>query len=360
MMTILRKMLLAGLISILVLFTSCNSGPSSSANESVNLLGAGSSFVNPIMTKWVANFQQTNPNFRINYQSMGSGAGIEQLKKGLVDFGASDAALSDDKLKDMPPIVQLPESAGPVCITYNLPSLKDPLKLSGTTLAGIYLGTIKKWNDAAIARENAGVKLPNTGIIVAHRSDGSGTSNIFTTYLDAVSPEWHSKVGKGLSINWPTGIGGKGSEGVTGVVKQTEGGIGYVELTYATENSLPVAQIQNKAGKWITPSPESTSAAIAAFSKELAQDVRTSIVDPLATAPDAYPICGLTFLMIPKQPKDQAKGQALQKFVQYVITSGQDISPDLHYAKLPPDLQQLDQQLLAQVAVSGNASSSGQ
>src|SRR5581483_10469274 len=203
MITILRKLLLTGLISGLVLFTSCNSGPSSSANESVNLTGAGSSFVNPIMSKWIANFQQTNQNVRINYQSVGSGAGIEQLKKGLVDFGASDAALSDDKIKEMPPIVQLPESAGPVCITYNLPSLKDPLKLSGSTLAGIYLGTIKNWNDAAIAKDNAGIALPNTAIAVAHRSDGSGTSNIFTTYLDAISPQWHSKVGKGLSISWP-------------------------------------------------------------------------------------------------------------------------------------------------------------
>jgi phosphate transport system substrate-binding protein len=350
MMSMLRRLLLASLVFSLVLLTSCNSGQP--------IIGAGSSFVNPIMTRWIANFQQTNPNIRINYQSIGSGAGIEQLRQGLVDFGASDATLSDDKLKEMPPLVQLPESAGPVCITYNLPSLKDPLKLSGPTLAGIYLGTIKKWNDAAIARDNAGVKLPNTGIVVAHRSEGSGTSNIFTTYLDAASPEWHSKVGKGMAVSWPAGIGGKGSEGVTGIVKQTEGGIGYVELTYASQNGLPVAQIRNKAGKWIAPSSEATSAAIAAFSSELAKDVRTSIVDPPATAPDAYPISGLTFLLLPKEPKDPAKAQALQKFVQYVITSGQDLAPDLHYAKLPPELQQLNQQLLAQITVPGNTSGS--
>jgi phosphate transport system substrate-binding protein len=358
MKNMFRKVLLAGLVSSLFFFTSCNSSQSSST-EVVTIIGAGSSFVNPIMSRWIADYQQTNANVRINYQSIGSGAGIEQLKKGLVDFGASDVALSDDKLKDMPPIIQLAESAGPVCITYNLPSLKDPLKLSGATLAGIYLGKIKKWNDPAIAKDNSGVKLPGADIVVAHRSEGSGTSNIFTAYLDAISPDWHSKVGKGLSVNWPTGLGGKGSDGVTGIVKQTEGGIGYVELTYAQQNSLPVAQLGNKAGKWISPSSESASAAIAAFSKELSQDIRILIVDPPATAADAYPITGLTYLMIPKQPKDQAKAQALQKFVQYAISTGQDQATALHYAKLPADLQQLDQQVLAQVTVP-SGSSSGQ
>jgi len=347
MKKIFGRLPLAALMVGLILFTSCTSGPSS--EQTVTIIGAGSSFVNPIMTRWIADFQQTNGNVHINYQSVGSGAGIEQLSKGLVDFGASDAALSDDKLKTMPPLVQVPESAGPVCITYNLPSLKEALKLSAPTLAGIYLGTIKNWHDAAIAKDNPGVTLPNVPIIVAHRSEGSGTSNLFTSYLDAVSPEWHSKVGKGLSVNWPTGVGGKGSDGVTGVVKQTEGGIGYVELTYATQNNLPVAQVRNKAGKWISPSAESASAAIAAFDKELAQDVRTMIVDPPATAPDAYPISGLTFVMIPKQPKAPANGEAVSKFIQYVITSGQDRAPELHYAKLPPQLQQLDQQLLQQV-----------
>jgi phosphate transport system substrate-binding protein len=343
----LSALLWTAIVLITVLLTSCtSSGPSS---EPVNIVGAGSSFVNPIMNRWIADFQQSNPDIRINYQSVGSGAGIEQLSKGLVDFGASDAALTDEKLKSMPPLVQLPDTAGPVCITYNLPSLKEPLKLSGPTLAGIYLGSIKNWHDAAIAKENPGVALPNVGIIVSHRSEGSGTSNLFTSYLDAVSPEWHSKAGKGLSINWPTGLGGKGSDGVTTIVKQTEGGIGYVELTYAAQNGLPVAQIRNQAGKWVTPSAESTSAAITAFSKELSQDVRTMIINPPATAPDAYPISGLTFLMIPKQPKTPANGQAVVKFVQYIITTGQDAAPALHYAKLPPELQQLNQQLLQQV-----------
>lgn len=332
----------------------CNSGtqkasttPAAAGNE---ITGAGSTFVYPIMSRWISSFQQANPDVHINYQSIGSGGGIQQLKKGLVDFGASDAALSDEQLKDMPPLVQVPESAGPVCITYNLPSLKQPLKLSPATLAGIYLGTIKTWHDPAIAKDNPGVKLPSVDVVVAHRSDGSGTTNIFTTYLDAVNPAWHSKVGKGLSVNWPVGLGGKGSEGVTGVVKQTEGGIGYVELTYAAQNNLPVAQIKNAAGKWISPGSESASAAIAAFKDKLSKDVRNDVVNPPASATEAYPISGLTYLLIPKQPQDAARAQTLQKFVRYILSQGQDLATDLHYSKLPPELQQVNQQILAQIA----------
>src|SRR5512146_525730 len=241
-----RRFMTAVLACGLWLFVvACNSSSNKpvTATAGNELTGAGSTFVYPIMSRWISAFQQSNPDVRINYQSIGSGGGIQQLRKGLVDFGASDAALSDEQLKDMPPLVQIPESAGPVCITNNLPSLNQPLKLSSATLAGIYLGKIKKWHDPAITKDNPGVQLPDADIIVAHRTDGSGTTNIFTTYLDAVNPEWHSKVGKGISVNWPVGLGGKGSEGVTGVVKQTEGGIGYVELTYASQNNLPVAQI---------------------------------------------------------------------------------------------------------------------
>ncbi|HET7749044.1 MAG TPA: phosphate ABC transporter substrate-binding protein PstS, partial [Terriglobales bacterium] len=219
------------------------------ANETISLVGAGSTFINPIMTRWTANFQQGHPNVQINYQSIGSGAGIQQVKAGTVDFGASDVALNDEKLKTMPPVIQVPESAGPVCITYNLPDLKEPLKLTGATLSGIYLGTVKNWHDPAIVKANPGVKLPSTAIAVVHRSDGSGTTGIFTTYLDKVSPEWSKKVGKGISVQWPVGLGGKGSEGVTGIVKQSPGSIGYVELTYAQQNNLPVAEIRNLGGE---------------------------------------------------------------------------------------------------------------
>lgn len=350
----LRKALLAIVAAGLSATLACSSGHNpgqagQSGQNANNITGAGSTFIYPAMTHWVSGFQATHSSVRINYQSIGSGGGIQQLKNGLVDFGASDAALDDQHLKDMPPLVQIPESAGPVCITYNLPELKQPLKLSNATLSGIYLGKIKKWTDPAIQKDNAGVKLPNHDIVVAHRSDGSGTTNIFTTYLAKVSPEW-KRVGQGLSVNWPVGIGGKGSEGVTGVIKQTPGGIGYVELNYAKENNLPVALIQNRARQWVEPTLEATTAAIEAFAGELSQDVRAPIVDPPASAKDAYPIAGLTFLLLPKEGKDPNRTQTLKEFVQYVITQGQDEAEKLSYAKLPPQLQNADQQLLAEVA----------
>ena len=336
----------------------CNSGSQnlSVKNQNSNsLTGAGSTFVYPLMSKWVSDFQSSHSDVQINYQSIGSGGGIQQLKKGLVDFGASDAALDDQQLKDMPPVVQIAESAGPVCITYNLPDLKQSLKLSAGTLAGIYLGKITSWRDRAIVSDNPGATLPNTNIVVAHRSDGSGTSNIFTTYLAKVNPEWEKRVGKGISVSWPVGIGGKGSEGVTGIVKQTPGGIGYVELTYATQNKLPVALVRNRAGSWVAPTADGTTAAIDAFGQDLARDIRTPIVDPPSSAKDAYPISGLTFLLIPKEGKDPRKTQTLKNFVQYVITQGQDEAGTLAYATLPNALRLEDQNLLAQVGANGQA-----
>src|SRR5215469_16174971 len=215
-----------GLTLIGLLAGGCNSSRKQAAENNANVIGAGSTFINPIMSHWI-----------------GSGGGIQQLKQGLVDFGASDAALDDQQLQGMPALLQIPESAGPVCITYNLPELKAPLKLSSATLAGIYLGKIQSWQDGAIKKDNPGVDLPNRPVVVAHRSDGSGTTNIFTMYLAKVSPDWASKVGRGIAVSWPVGLGGKGSEGVTGVVKQTPGAIGYVELSYAKENNLPVAVV---------------------------------------------------------------------------------------------------------------------
>ena len=317
--------------------------------QAQQIIGAGSTFVNPIMTHWVPDFQKTHPGVQINYQSIGSGGGIQQVKNGLVDFGASDVALTDEQLKTMPGLVQIPESAGPVCITYNVEGLSKPLQLSGETLAGIFLGKITKWNDAAIAKTNPGVKLPGSDIIVAHRSDGSGTTGILTSYLSAVSPEWKSRVGSNIAVKWPTGLGGKGSEGVTGIVKQNPGSIGYVELSYALENKLPVVLMQNQAGKYVAPSTDSASAAIDAFKAQLAKDVRDPIVNPSASAPKAYPITGLTFLLVPTQGKDAAKSKAVKEFVSYVISQGQAIAPALHYAPLPPSISKLDQNLLAKV-----------
>ncbi len=340
----------------------CNSTPSSGSSTVVSkssgnphqLIGAGSTFVYPVMSKWIDDFQQKSNGVQINYQSIGSGGGIEQLKKGLVDFGASDAALDDAALKNMPPTLQIPESAGPVCITYNLPALKQPLKLTPKALSGIFLGTIKSWQDPEIKKNNPGATLPSTTIVVAHRSDGSGTTNIFTNYLAAVSPEWEQKVGKGVSVNWPTGLGGKGSEGVTGIVKESPGSIGYVELTYATENSLPVAEVQNLAGKFVAPSAQSASAAIAAFKDKLEADVRTPIVNPPASAPDAYAISGLTFLLVPEDGSNQAKREEVKRFIGFVVSdNGQQTASTLHYAPLPQSLIDQDQKLLQQMKADG-------
>jgi phosphate transport system substrate-binding protein len=312
------------------------------------------------MTNWISAFQGNHSGVQINYQSIGSGGGIQQLKQGLVDFGASDAALDDQQLQDMPPVVQIPESAGPVCITYNLPELKSPLKLSSATLAGIYLGTIKTWQDPALKKDNAGVNLPNHPIVVAHRSDGSGTTKIFTTYLAKTNPEWAQKVSKGISVSWPVGLGGKGSEGVTGVVRQTAGAIGYVELSYAKQNNLPVALVKNQAGKWTEPTPAATTAAIDAFQTELAKDVRTPIVDAPSSAKDAYPISGLTYLLVPKSGKTPARQQIVTQFVQYILTDGQNTAESMQYAKLPQSLAEQDQKLLSEIQSGGQQTSSSQ
>jgi len=301
------------------------------------------------MSRWIADYQRSHPDVQINYQSIGSGGGIQQLKNGVVNFGASDLALDDKSLQGMPALVQIPETAGPVCITYNLPNVSQPLKLTSASLSGIYLGTIKNWQDPSIKKDNPGVALPKQDIVVVHRSDGSGTTNIFTSYLSAVNPDWAKKTGSGLSVNWPLGMGGKGSEGVTGMVKQNPGAIGYVELTYAEENKLPVAQIQNKAGNFVSPTAEGASAAIDAFSNQLSQDVRKPIVDPPASAANAYPISGLTFLLIPKSQADAKKTSEVKAFVQYVIGDGQSMAQQLHYASLPGSLQDIDKHLLDQV-----------
>jgi phosphate transport system substrate-binding protein len=328
----------------------CNSG---GEPERVNITGAGSSFVNPVMQHWIQSYSQVHTNVQINYQSVGSGAGIQQVKSGTVDFGASDAPLTDEQLAGMKAVIQIPESAGPVVITYDLPDLKQPLQLSGDNLAEIFLGKIKTWQDPAIAKNNPGVALPNTKVVVVHRADSSGTTNAFTTYLASVSPEWKDKVGKGSQVPWPVGLGGKGSEGVTGQVRQTPGAIGYVELTFAAQNKLPVASIGNQAQKFVVPGTDSTTAAITAFTDQLTKDPRSPIVNPPASAPDAYPISTLTFLIIPKDGTDAAKRSALKAFIQYVITDGQTEAQKLEYAPLPEAVKQYNAQVLGQLTTNG-------
>ena len=329
----------------------CKSGGGSGGTADLN--GAGSTFVYPLMSRWTTTFSQSHPTVHINYQSIGSGGGIQQVKAGTVDFGASDAPLSDGQLAGMKPLIQIPESAGPVCITYNLPGLPHPLQLSADTMAGIFLGKIKTWQDPAVTADNPGITLPTSGIIVAHRSDGSGTTNAFTTYLSAVSPEWKSRVGLGNAVSWPVGLGGKGSEGVTEQIRQSPGSIGYVELTYAQQNHLPVVAVRNQAGKYVLPSKESATAAIAAASDVLAKDPRTPIVNPPASAPDAYPITTLTFLLLPKDGPDQARRTALKQFVAYVIADGQAVAGQLEYAPLPDPVKQYDLQQLDLLTAAG-------
>ena len=331
----------------LLSLTACNT------TKMTQISGAGSTFINPAMGHWTQDYQQAHKNVQINYQSIGSGGGIQQVKSGTVDFGASDAALTDEQLGQMKPVLQMPESAGPVCITYNLPEVKQSLHLSSEALAGIFLGEIKSWQDPVIKADNPGANLPKTGIAVVHRADGSGTSAIFTTYLSQVSKEWASKVGKGTQVSWPAGNGGKGSEGVTGQIRQTPGAIGYVELTYAQENHLPIAAIKNQAGRFIEPSPDSTTAAINGFLNQLQQDPRLPIVNPPAGATEAYPISGLTFLIVPKDGTDVEKRQALKDFIKYIVTDGQNAARALNYAPLPDGVKQNDLNLLTQMMGQG-------
>jgi phosphate transport system substrate-binding protein len=305
------------------------------------------------MSRWTEAYQQQHPNVHVNYQSIGSGGGVEQVKAGTVDFGASDYPLDDKALAEMKPVLQVPETAGPVCITYNLAELKQPLQLSSDAIAGIFLGKITNWRDPQLKKDNPGVSLPNVKIVVSHRTDGSGTTAAFTTYLSAVSPEWKSTVGQGGAVSWPVGLGGKGSEGVTEDIRQSPGSIGYVELTYAQQNKLPVASVRNKAGNYIQPSTASTTAAIAAYADQLSKDPRTPIVDPPASAPEAYPISTLTFLIIPKDGADAARRSALKSFVEFIVGEGQTTAGSLNYAPLPDEVKRYDQQTLNQMTTAG-------
>ncbi len=324
-----------------------------SASVKTAIGAAGSTFVNPIMTKWIAAYQQAHPGTLINYRPIGSGAGIDLLRQSTLEIAASDMPLNDEQLKGTFPLIQVPVTAGAVCAVYNLPELKSPLRFSASTLAGIFLGNIISWQDPAIARDNPGVALPHAAIIVVHRSEGSGTTSIFTSYLAKVNPEWSKKVGNGLSVKWPVGIGEQGSTGVLDFVKQNPGTIGYAELNYAAEKHLPVASIQNRAGAFVAPSAASTTAAVQAFDQELAQDVRASIVDPPASAKEAYPISGLSFFLIAKDGSDAVERQAIRDFAGYIITGGQDLSEGLDYARLPKPVQERALNLLGEMQANG-------
>jgi phosphate transport system substrate-binding protein len=300
------------------------------ATETVLINGAGATFPFPIYSKWFSDYNKAHPEVRINYQSIGSGGGIKQITEKTVDFGASDAPMSADEMQKAAGIQHIPTVLGAVVVIYNTPGVKE-LKLVPETLAAIFLGKITRWNDPAIARDNPGAKLSDLAITVAHRSDGSGTTAVFTDYLARVSPEWKSGPGAGKSVNWPAGLGGKGNEGVTGLVKQTEGAIGYVELAYANQNKLPMADLKNRSGAFVKPSLESVSSAAAGV--EMPDDYRVSITD--AEGKDAWPISAFTYLLVYKDQPNGAKGDALLRFIWWAVHDGQKTAQSLDYAPLP-------------------------
>jgi phosphate transport system substrate-binding protein len=311
-----------------------------------DLNGAGATFPYPIYSKWFSDYA-TATGVRINYQSIGSGGGIRQLTEGTVDFGASDAPMSDAEMAKMKaPVLHFPTVLGAVVITYNIPGITKAIRLTGPVVADIFAGRITKWNDARIASLNNGLKLPSSDILVVHRSDGSGTTYIFSDYLSSVSPAWAQSPGKGKELAWPVGLGGKGNEGVAGQVKQMPGAIGYVELAYAKQNSLPFADLQNASGEFITPTIESVTTAAAAAASRLPAntDYRLSIVN--AAGKGAYPISSFTFLLVYRTQPDAVKGKKLVDFLRWYLRDGEKTAGSLDYAPLPASMiAQLEKRL---------------
>ena len=298
--------------------------------------GAGATFPYPIYSKWFDEYAKVDPSVRFNYQSIGSGGGQKQITAQTVDFGASDGPMSDENLAKTPgKILHLPTVAGADVIAYNLPG-NPKLKLNSDAIVNLFLGNITKWNDPKIAALNPGVDLPDLPVIVVHRSDGSGTTYIFTDYLSSISPVWADSVGKGTSVKWPVGIGGKGNEGVAGQVKQLSGAVGYVELIYAKQNKMPYADVKNAAGNFITPSLDSVTAALA--TAKIPDDFRFSMVN--APGDKAYPISGATWLLVYERQKDAAKGKKLVEFLNWALTKGEGMASSLDYASLPESVQQ--------------------
>jgi phosphate transport system substrate-binding protein len=298
------------------------------------LNGAGATFPNPMYQKWFSEYHKLHSDVEVNYQSIGSGGGIRQVLAGTVDFGASDGPMSDEQLKEAKmKILHIPTVMGAVVPAYNVPGVTGEVKFTAQALAGIFLGKITSWNDDAITKPNPDVKFPNQPIIVIHRSDGSGTTYIWTDYLSKVSPDWQGQVGKGTSVKWPVGLGGKGNEGVAGLVRQMQGAIGYIELIYAVQNKITYGSVRNAAGNFVKASLESVTAA-AASAKSMPADFRVSITD--APGKDAYPISSFTWLLIPAQSKDAAKGKIIVDFLNWMVDDGQKMTANLSYAPLPP------------------------
>jgi len=310
--------------------------------------GAGATFPAPLYQKWFSEYNKINPNLKFNYQAIGSGGGIKQFSEGTVDFGATDAFMKDDQMAKVPDVVHIPTVLGAVVVAYNAPGLRN-LRFSPETLANIFVGKITKWNDPAIVADNPGVRMPDQSITIARRSDGSGTNAIFTDYLSKVSEEFKTKVGSGTSVNWPVGLGGKGNDGVTGLIRSTPGSIGYVELAYAIQQKLAIAELKNKDGNWVKPSIESTTAAAAGV--EMPADFRVSITN--ASGKDSWPISGFTWLLVHKDNKDQAKGTAMVNFLRWALTDGEKMATPLDYAPLPREVQERVLKTIDTLTVNG-------
>ena len=318
---------------------SSTASSTASSGGGADLTGAGATFPYPIYSKWFSDYANAT-GIKINYQSIGSGGGVRQISEQTVDFGASDGPMSDEEMAKAKggPILHIPTVLGADVITYNVPGVTAVLKLTPSVIADIFMGRIKKWNDTRLASLNPGVSLPSQDILVVHRSDGSGTTYIFTDYLDKVSPAWHSSVGKGKEVKWPVGLGGKGNEGVSGQVKQTPGAVGYVELAYAKQNNLPAALVRNKAGQYVAASVPAVTAAAASVAQSLPAntDYRISIVD--APGAQSYPISSFTWLLVYQHQTDAVKGKKLVDFLNWAMTEGEKSAPTLDYAPLPTEM----------------------
>jgi phosphate transport system substrate-binding protein len=323
-------------------------GGATLAAQKVQITGAGATFPYPIYSKWFSEYNKLHPNVEINYQSIGSGGGIRQVTNRTVFFGATDGPMTPEQLLAAPgKILHFPTVLGADVPVYNIAGVSTPLKFSGPLLADIFLGKVTKWNDQAIAKLNAGVNLPVTDITVVHRSDGSGTTYIWVDYLAKVSPEWKKRVGVNTSVNWPVGVGGKGNEGVAGLVKQTPGSIGYVELIYALQNRISYGAVENMSGKFVTASPEAVTAAAAAAAKQMPADFRVSITN--APGEGAYPISSFTWLLLYEDPKDKAQGKIMVDFMKWALTNGQKFASELGYAPLPQSVVDMEMKALQKI-----------
>jgi phosphate transport system substrate-binding protein len=321
------------------------------AAQTIQINGAGATFPNPIYSKWFDEYGKLHPNVRINYQPIGSGGGIRQVTAQTVFFGATDGPMTEEQILAAPGrILHLPTVLGADVPIYNLPGVSGELQFTGAVLADIFLGKITKWNDAALVKLNPAAKLPATDITVVHRSDGSGTTYIWVDFLAKVSPEWKKKVGVATSVNWPTGVGGKGNEGVTGLVQQVPGSIGYVELIYALQNKVAYGSVQNLAGEFVRASVQSVTAAAAAAAAKMPADFRVSITN--AEGKGAYPISSFTWLLLYENPKDKAQSKAMVEFVKWALADGQKFAAALGYAPLPAEVVKMELAALAKVRVS--------